>query len=305
MNNLEDYIWAEKYRPKTLDDIILSPATRSKIQEFKTKENIPHLLFVGTAGIGKTSLARILVNDVLDCDYIEINASEESGVDTIRSKVKSFATSASLDDKIKVVILGEADGLSKTAQNSLKEIIEDNSQTTRFIFTANNISKLSEPIVSRCQQIGLQQIDFKEFFARCLKIIQAEGIELNKEVLLKITRDNFPDFRKTINDLQINVVDGVQTFVQDKENSFAGKVFEELDKTGPSEVRLFCRKNVMEFQNHAHLMIDMAEYSFENLQDVLNRELILLLNKYLVQDSTHLDKELNFYCLLIELKKLL
>ena len=301
MNNLEHYIWPEKYRPKNLDEIVLEESIKNKFLKFQNDGEIPHLLLVGSAGIGKSSISRIIVRDLLDCEYIHINASDKSGVDVIRTEVKSFASSASLDEKIKVVILGEADGLSKTAQNSLKEMIEDYSETTRFIFTANNLSKLSEPIVSRCQRIDLKY-DSSSFLAHCIQILKKEGIEISPPVLKDITQKCFPDFRLTLNELQRNIQDGKQVAIEKENTEFVVHILGLLGKHSPHDVRVYLRKNSIQFESYTQLMMDIAEHYFRTTDFEFNRNLILLLNKFLYQDTTHPDKELNFYCLLIELK---
>jgi replication factor C small subunit len=118
-------LWVEKWRPKTLSDFIISDKNKTIIDSFKDKKEIPNLLFTGTPGLGKTSLAKILVNDILDCQYLYINASDENGIDTIRNKVTGFAQTKSLDGKIKVIILDETDGLSIDAQRALRNTIEE------------------------------------------------------------------------------------------------------------------------------------------------------------------------------------
>ena len=132
-----DSLWVEKYRPKTLGDIILSDDNLSIIEKYQTENEIPNLLFAGCQGVGKTTLAKILVNDVLECQYLYINASDENGIDTIRSKVTQFAQTRSLDGKIKVIILDECDGLSQDAQRALRNTMEEYAEITRFILTAN------------------------------------------------------------------------------------------------------------------------------------------------------------------------
>jgi replication factor C small subunit len=136
MNNLDlKAIWCERYRPQTLDDIILSDRTREIVKGFS--DEIPNLLFVGTPGTGKTTLARIIVNDILKCNFLYINASDESGIDTIRHKVTNFSQTKSFDGKVKVVILDECDGLTSQAQAALRNTMESFAKYTRFIITAN------------------------------------------------------------------------------------------------------------------------------------------------------------------------
>lgn len=304
MEELLDNLWVEKYRPMTLDDIVLDPEIEKKMLEYKEKGSIPHMLFVGTAGIGKSSLAKIISNELLQCETLNINASDEGGIETVRSKVKSFATSASFDGSLKIVILGEADGLSKQAQDSLKEIIEDCSHTTRFILTANDITKLSEPILSRHQRFDIKYT-YKDFFLRILKIVRAEGIKGKPAEIEKMCKAAFPDFRSAINNLERYTTNGTFTLPKLSEGSFAEKLWLCIDKEEPEDVRAFVINNTIEYTSHQELMSTMAEYAFTNLKPETSRTLILTLNKYLVQDAAVVDKELNFYCLILELSPLL
>jgi len=148
-------LWIEKYRPKTLDDIILSDDTRNFILSCKDKKEIPNLLFSGIQGIGKTSLAKIIVNDILACQYLYINASDENGIDTIRNKVVGFSKTKSLDGNLKVIILDEVDGISLEAQKALRNTMEEYSFNTRFILTGNYKHKIINALISRCQELNL------------------------------------------------------------------------------------------------------------------------------------------------------
>jgi replication factor C small subunit len=142
-------LWIERFRPQTLDQYICSDELKQKFQSFIDNNDIPHLILAGAAGMGKSSLARLLVHNI-DCDYLILNASDENGIDTIREKVKSFASSASFKP-LKIIILEEASFLTGPAQEALKNIIEEFSDKTRFIFTANYLGKIVEPIQSRCE----------------------------------------------------------------------------------------------------------------------------------------------------------
>ena len=142
-------LWIEKYRPSKLDQLVLSDNNRQILKKYQKTGEIPNLLFIGPAGIGKTSLARVICNDVLGCQYLYINASDERGIDTIRDKVQGFASSASFKP-IKIVILDEADSMTIDAQSALRRIIEDHVKTIRFCIICNYISKIIDPISSRC-----------------------------------------------------------------------------------------------------------------------------------------------------------
>lgn len=300
MSELTELIWYEKYRPKTLDELVLSEKLKNRINEFSDKEEIPHILLVGTAGIGKTSLAKILVEDILDCEYLNINASDEGGIDTIRYKVKSFASSASFDDKIKVVLLGEADGLSRNAQDSLKEIIEEYSETTRFIFTTNHLSKISEPIVSRCERIDITYT-YSQYKDHCKEILKKENIEYEGTILDNILKISYPDFRKALTEIKTNSIGGVLVEPESAADKFVTAMWAFVTKKTPEETRKFYIEKSAHYNTYSELMVDMMHYSLDKFASKFSRKILPVMNKFLVQDKNHLDPELNFYCLILEL----
>ena len=151
-------IWCEKYRPSTLDEIVLDNNTKTYFNKVQVEQNIPNVLFVGKPGIGKTSLAKIIVKDILKCQYLYINASDENGIDTIRTKVLNFAQTKSLFGQIKVIILDECDGLSIDAQKALRNSIEEYHELTRFILTANYKHKIIPALQSRCQALDIKPV---------------------------------------------------------------------------------------------------------------------------------------------------
>lgn len=203
INNL---VWAEKYRPKTIDEAILPESTKKQIRDAIASNNIPNLLFSGTAGTGKTSLAKIIASQ-LGADLMFINASLDTGIDAIRMKVIQFSSSVSFSGGPKIVMFDEADGLTKAAQDSLRGVIES-FPSTRFIFTCNFKNKIIEAIHSRCVTI-----DFKtskeessklqaKFFKRTIEILNSENVEFDKAAVAELIKKNYPDFRKTMNELQ-------------------------------------------------------------------------------------------------------
>ncbi len=212
MQNKEDeFLWVEKYRPQTLDDVIIPKSLKESLQGFIDSGELPNLMLVGTPGVGKTTVAKALCND-LKLDYMFINASEESGIEVLRNKIKSFASTVSFTSSYKVVILDEADYLNPSStQPALRGFIEEFSKNCRFILTANFKNKIIDPLHSR-----LNVIDFKfnkktdmpamqaEFMKRAMEILENENIEYSKKVLIEIIVKNSPDWRSVLKSLQQN-----------------------------------------------------------------------------------------------------
>jgi len=204
--NLEQAVWAERYRPVTVDDCILPETVKSQVKEMIATGNVPHLLLSGSAGTGKTSLIRALVHDA-DMEMLFINASLESGIDVIRTKVMQYSSSVSFESKQKVILFDEFDGLSRQAQEALRGIIEE-FKNVRFFFTCNHKNRVIDAIISRTTSI-----DFKVnptdkpklsalFFKRILTILDAEKISYDKKAVAELVNKHFPDFRRTMNELQ-------------------------------------------------------------------------------------------------------
>jgi len=201
-------LWVQKYRPSTLDEMVLSEENRKFFSSIK--DEIPNLLFVGTPGIGKTTIAKIIVQDILKCQYLYINASDENGIDTIRSKVSGFSQTKSIDGALKVVILDEADGITIDGQRALRNTMEEYSAFTRFILTANYKHKIIPAIQSRTQYFDLSP-DIHSVVNRVLLILKKEKITIpsTEQVnLVRIIKDNFPDIRKIINTIQKYSISG-------------------------------------------------------------------------------------------------
>ena len=208
----DEFLWVEKYRPRNIEDCVLPADIKQTF--FDIEDEIPNMILSGTAGTGKTTVAKALC-EMHGCDYILINGSEESGIDVLRTKIKNFASTVSLQGGNKVVILDEADYLNaQSTQPALRGFIEDFHKNCRFIFTCNYKNRLIAPLHSRCTVI-----DFKippterprlasVFMARLMMILDAEGVKWNSEVLQELVMRHFPDFRSTINELQRYSVSG-------------------------------------------------------------------------------------------------
>jgi len=204
---MEHFLWTEKYRPRTVENCILPERLKAIFQEYVNQKEIPNLLLAGGAGVGKTTIAKAMCNEV-GCDYMIINGSDENGVDTIRVKIKNYASSISFAGGRKVIILDEADYLTPNAQAILRNAIEEFSINCSFIFTCNYKSKIIEPLHSRCAVIefglknGEKQKMAASFFKRITYILDTEKVEFDEKVIAEVVKKHFPDFRRVINELQ-------------------------------------------------------------------------------------------------------
>ena len=202
-------IWNERYRPSTLEGYVGNEMLRLKLEDYIVLQDIPHLLFYGTAGTGKTTAAKILVKNI-DCDYMFINASDERGIDTVRDKIKSFASTAGFKP-LKIVVLDEADFLSRDAQPALRNIMEAYSANTRFILTANYIEKIIDPLISRTQVYKIVPPSKKEVARKLVDILKSENVTYETKSVAQIVTAYYPDIRKIINTAQLQTRDGVLT----------------------------------------------------------------------------------------------
>jgi DNA polymerase III delta prime subunit len=228
MNNNEHTLWVEKYRPNKLEDYVGNEHLKSKVEGYLESGDIPHLLLYGKAGTGKTTLAKLIVNSV-DCDYMIINASDENNVDTVRNKVKSFASTIGFKP-FKVIILDEFDYMTPNAQAILRNLMETFSRHCRFILTCNYVEKVIEPIQSRCQTFQIVPPTKKDVAIQISKILQSEGVKFEIKDLVPIIDSAYPDIRKIINTCQLNSIKGeLKLDVQNLlENDYKIKILDTL-----------------------------------------------------------------------------
>jgi len=300
-------LWVEKYRPKTLNDILLDDTVRAKLEDFKTSGEIPNLLFCGPPGQGKTSLAHIIVNDMLDCQYIYINASDENGIDTIRSKVSGFAQTASIDGALKVIILDEADYITAQGQAALRNTMETYSSNCRFILTANIRHKIVPAIQSRCTGIDIVP-PLKQSAQRVFNILKQENIiidESDKPKIISLIKRTYPDLRKTINELQKSIINGkLEINVTGINNEFCDKILALISQKKPIEARTYVIQNEAEFNgDYQQLMRELLNSVFSSNSMMQKAEWCLIIADHLYKSVFVVDQEINFFSCIIQMSK--
>jgi DNA polymerase III delta prime subunit len=285
----EMFLWVEKYRPQKIDDCVLSEDMKATFKEYIAKGELPNFLFCGTAGVGKTTVAKALCNEI-GAEYLFINGSEESGIDVLRTKIKSFASSVSLTDAKKVVILDEADYLNaNSTQPALRAFIEEFANNCRFILTCNFKNRIIEPLHSRCAVIDFKINNDQKakvasaFYRRVVDILNLEQIEFDSKVVAEMVTRHFPDFRRVLNELQRYSVSGKVdsgVLVNVSEENYKGLV-KLLKEKNFTEVRKWVGKNsdadsvslfrqlydsastVMEPASIPQLVITLADYQYK------------------------------------------
>jgi DNA polymerase III delta prime subunit len=285
-------LWIEKYRSQTLEEYIGNDAVKSRISDCISKNDIPHFLFAGTAGTGKTTLAKLIVKNI-KCDYLYINASDENGIDIIRDKVKGFASTSTFQP-LKVVILDESDFLTQPAQAALRNLIEEYSVTTRFILTCNYIERLIEPIQSRCE-IYLLKPPSKSDVARhvCTNILEVEGIEYEMTDVAMLIKEYYPDVRSIIKYLQAGIKDNKYQWITLNTNWIKQliQILKKRDKDAWYQIRqLVADAQVDDFQVAYKYMFDnLPEFSYGH-----DAELSVILDEHIWRAGVVPDKEINF-----------
>jgi len=227
MFNEFNNLWVEKYRPKTLDKLIASDYIKDKLKEYIDNKEIPNLLLYGTAGTGKSTIAKILINNI-ECEYLYINASDENNVETMRTKIKQFVSTNSIGIGLKIVLLEEADALTLSSQEILRRLMEDFYLTSRFIITCNYKEKLIAPLISRCHEFEIVPPSQKEVALKALEILKDNNVEYNPTELGKLIQDSYPDIRKVIQSIQQNIVDNKLKINSTSTSEYMNKLFEIL-----------------------------------------------------------------------------
>jgi DNA polymerase III delta prime subunit len=299
----DNTLWVEKYRPSKLEDYVGNEHLKNKVEGYLESGDVPHLLLYGKAGTGKTTLAKLIVNSI-ECDFMVINASDENNVDTVRNKVKNFASSMGFKP-MKMIILDEFDYMTPNAQAILRNLMETFSKHCRFILTCNYVEKIIDPIQSRCQTFQIIPPTKKDVAIQISKILKAENIEFDVKDLVPIIDTAYPDIRKVINTCQMNCSKGVlKVDVQNLlENDYKIKVIDIL-KSNDDKRNKYMKvrqtiidSRVMDFTDLFTLLYDKVdEYAGDNTANV-----ILLLGDGVTKSAQAIDKEIIAAATLIQI----
>jgi DNA polymerase III delta prime subunit len=301
--NENNSLWVEKYRPKKLADYVGNEHLKSKVEGYLENGDVPHLLLYGKAGTGKTTLAKLIVNSI-DCDYMILNASDENNVDTVRNKVKNFASSMGFKP-FKIIILDEFDYMTGNAQAILRNLMETFSQHCRFILTCNYVEKVIEPIQSRCQTFQIIPPTKKDVAVQISKILNSESIKFEPKDLVPIIDSAYPDIRKVINTCQLNSIKGeLKIDTQNLlENDYKMKVLDILKSSDDKRNKYMkIRQTIInskatDFTELFTLLYDKVdEYAPDKTSDI-----ILLLADGVYKSSMSIDKEIQAAATMIQI----
>ena len=301
-------LWVEKYRPALLDNYIGNEHLKKQIDRNIEENDLPHYLFYGGAGTGKTTLAKILVKNI-DCDYLYINASDETGVDNIRTKIKGFAmTYSTAISNIKIVILDECDYMSASAQAALRNLMESYSSHCKFILTCNYKEKVIDPLQSRCQDYELIPPNRAEVGKHCVKVLEAENVEYEVETIATIIDACYPDIRRVINYLQKQSIDGkLNSDVNELQDSdYKLKLIELISNSSMNKKDAFVAVRKLLMKNKVRDFTPLFSLMYDRLDKLADKgsqkaDIILLLARYQNMDSLAVDKEINIMAMFVEI----
>ena len=307
MGKLENTLWVEKYRPDSLESYIGNEHLKSKIKLYLESGDLPHLLLYGRAGTGKTTLAKLLVNNI-ECDHLYINASDENSVDTVRNKVRNFASTIGFKD-MKVIILDECDYITPNAQAALRNLMETFSKHTRFILTCNYVERIIDPIQSRCQPFQIVPPSRKEVAVHLNNILKEESVTFEMDDVATLVNGGYPDIRRVINFAQRQVVDGKLSIDQNNlvavdlnVNVFSSQIVNVLKTQNKKDAFVTIRKMLAD--NQISDFADLFRLLYDEVDDYGTghiAECILTIAKYQLSDAQVVDKEINAMAMLIEL----
>ncbi len=300
---VDNSLWVEKYRPSKLDEYVGNEHLKTKVADYLKSGDVPHLLFFGKAGTGKTTLAKLIVNSI-DCDYIVINASDENNVDTVRNKVKGFASTVGFKNS-KIVILDEFDYMTPNAQAILRNLMETFSKHCRFILTCNYVEKVIDPIQSRCQTFQIVPPTKKDVAIQVSQILGKESVRFEPKDIVPIIDSSYPDIRKIINTCQLNSSKGVlKVDVTNIMNSDIKIKIVDLLKGKDDKRNKYMKirqavadSRIQDFSElYGYLYEKIDEYAGDNTSNV-----ILTLSEGQYKDSMVIDKEITFMATIIQI----
>jgi replication factor C small subunit len=302
MEEIKNSLWVEKYRPSSLDTYIGNEHLKSKVKVYLESGDLPHLLFYGRAGTGKTTLAKLLVKNI-DCDYLYINASDENSVEVVREKVKNFASTLGFQE-MKVIILDECDYITPNAQAALRNLMETFSKHCRFILTCNFVERIIDPIQSRCQSFQIIPPDRKQVALHVSNILNNEKVDAKVDDIVTIVNGGYPDIRRVINSVQRQVVNGKLVIDEGMaiQNDYKLQVLDILKtqdkKNSFKNIRqVLADSKVTDFSDLFRLMFDTVDdWGKGHIA-----ECILILSKYQQSDAIVVDKEINVMAMFTEI----
>ena len=303
------HLWVEQYRPKDIEGYVFrDEAQRDQVKQWIKAGSIPHLLFSGAAGIGKTTLAKILINalNIDEYDVLEINASRTNSVDDVRDKITNFVSTMPFG-QFKIVLLDEADYLSPNAQAALRGVMEEYAQTARFIMTCNYPHKIIPALHSRCQGFHIEKVDHTEFTARAATVLVTEGVDFDIDTLDSYVKATYPDLRKCLNLLQMNTVDNKLKAPSETGNGTADYKLAMVDLFKHGKIRE--ARTLLAAQARPEEMDEIFRWMYDNL-DMWSKtpegqdEAILIIRKGLVNHVSCADAEINLSATLVELSQI-
>tara|TARA_A200000159_G_scaffold145537_1_gene151225 strand:- start:2209 stop:3129 length:921 start_codon:yes stop_codon:yes gene_type:complete len=300
---MSNSLWVEKYRPDTLDGYVGNEHILEKVKIYIENEDVPHLLLYGVAGTGKTTLAKIITNQI-DCDLMYINASDENSVDAVRDKIRGFASSMGFR-KWKVIILDEADYLTPNAQAALRNLMETFSKSTRFILTCNYVEKIIDPIQSRCQTFAITPPSKKDVAKRLNDILKEEDVEFDVQDLVTLVNSGYPDIRRVLNAGQRQVING--KLVIDKTSTIQANYTDDIIEVlkNPDDVKTkFTTIRQIIADSKVKDFTPLYRSLYDNVDDYGNGKVgqtILNIADGQYKDSMVVDKEINVMAMVLNI----